>query len=82
MKYVVRAVSIDKKKKRPDVVREELVNIETNELFQGCKDFIDVANAYESFWSLDKYSEEKVVVLGVMPVKPEVNAGKRLCEVK
>ncbi len=70
MKYDVTAESYNKVTNLPDGPRRtETICTETNGRFFHCKCAKDVAEQYESFWTMDEHSESIVKVHKVEAVK-------------
>lgn len=51
--------------KSGNIIRDEIINTNTNSLFLPSDGIDEVKGKYEAFWALGK---EKVEVLGVMPL--------------
>lgn len=76
MKYTVRAVSIDLTVE-PNIFtepRDEVIDTETNRIFEDCVTIRDVEIAYEDFWNYLNGDEKvhdatsKIKVMSVTPI--------------
>ena len=68
--YAVSGYSINKQiGKKMGKPRTERINVKTNVLFHGAKSASEVRKIYSAFWSMDKYSPEKVIITKVKKVK-------------
>lgn len=81
MKYNVTATSFQRVGtngyRYNDYVRDEIIDTETNRIFESCLDAFEVEDRYEMFWNRmnDNYENHEIVkVLKVVPVENELFA--------
>ena len=94
MKYIVTAINIKRKGyevhsfEDGNITQDEIIDTETNKLFQDCKDLWEIEDRYESFWNRlgDGYENHEIVkVLNVSILREResiTKKGKNKCKNK
>jgi hypothetical protein len=75
MRFVVTARAFRRETGEPTAdERDEVIDTETNELFQDCRTIVEVERRYEEFWNdWDPYVEDVVFVSQVRRVEAPVS---------
>lgn len=50
-------------------IREEIIDLQKNELFFGCKDFYDIETTYETFWNRYNGDYRNASIIKVLQVR-------------